>query len=155
MGLSEGSPIKAALALCDFHRAIVRLISVLPAFWILRVCDHRGAAVRKNVPERFKVALFAHRLILAVPLVLSVDVCHLLIHSLVNSGFEQSAQAYATQCGAHGENSGVTCYSHRLPAPAVHVLLRPAIQPCYALPFAWERGSRCSSGLVNTGVVGE
>jgi len=46
-------------------------------------------------------------------------------------------------------------YSHFLPAPAVHVLLLPAIQHRYALPFAWKRGSRCSSGLVNTVVVGE
>jgi hypothetical protein len=70
-------------------------------------------------------------------------------------GVEQNAQAYATQCGAHGECSGITRYDHFLPASAVPVLLLPAIQHGYALPFARERGSRCASGLVNTVVVGE
>ena len=52
------------------------LIGVLLALGVFGVCGNRGAAIQENVSERFEVALFAHRLILAVPLVLPVNVIH-------------------------------------------------------------------------------
>ena len=61
----------------------MRFVGVLPAFRILRVCNHRRYTVGVNIKQRIHITLSAQLLILTVPLVLPVGVLHL-IHSLVN-----------------------------------------------------------------------